>query len=255
MSFGTKILNLLTIIKFQKTNFVTKIKGMNFKKKLTLVFSFLAVVFIHITASSQIESMRPRSMDDSSSFNIPSIPNSPNETFEFINPKNEEKKFEQTLNRIMLEQIANQESKDLQNKGIFDKQKFHQQRVQVEMDAITNKLPIIDKDLGGFYTNSETIIIMCRDFGAADEDLVSIILNKETTVRQIELTNQYQKFTIYLNKGANTVEFKALNQGFAGPNTASFILFDNKAKVISANKWNLATGAIASFNMFYEPLK
>lgn len=228
---------------------------MNFNKKLTLILSILSVLVFNTTANAQIESMRPKNLGDNTDFYMPSIQSSPDETFEFINPKNEAEKFEQALSQMMQQQIEKQELKDLQNKGIVDKQKFYEKRVQAEMDDITNKLPIIDKDLGGFYTNSELIIIMCRDFGAEDQDNISIIVNKETTVRQIELTNTYQKFTINLNKGINTVAFKALNQGFAGPNTANFILFDDQGKVISSNNWNLATGAIASFSIFHEPLE
>jgi hypothetical protein len=223
--------------------------GMIFKKQLTLLFSILVIVVFNTSINAQIESMRPKNLGDDSSFNIPSIPNSPNETFEFINPQNEAEKFEQTLNRIMQQQVAAQELKDLQNKGIVDKQKFYEQRLQAEMDGITNKLPIIDQDLGGFSTQSEYITIICRDFGYPDGDIVSILVNNELTVRHIELTQSYQQFTIRLVEGMNIIDIVALNQGQYGPNTAAFMIFDESGNVLSSNQWNLATGAKASLSI------
>lgn len=194
---------------------------------------------------SQIESMNPRNNGNNTDFNIPLNSNSPNETFEFINPKNEEKKFEQALGKMMQEQIDEQERKDLNNKGIVDKEEFYRKKLQAEMDALTTSYAIIDQDLGGFSTQSKSITIVCRDFAFPDGDLVSIIVNDETVIRFIELTRSYQTFTIPLEPGLNTVSFKALNQGSSGPNTAGFMVFDDLGNVLSSNQWNLATGAKA----------
>ena len=218
---------------------------MNFNKKLILFLSILLSIVYNNDLSAQIETMGSANKDDNMDFNIPSIPNSPNKTFEFINPKNEAEKFEQALSRIMQQQISNQELIDLKNKGIIDKEKFYQQRLQAEMDGISNKLPIIDQDLGGFSTQSKNITIICRDFGYPDGDIVTILINDEQVVRHIELTQSYQQFTIPLIVGVNTISFIALNQGEYGPNTAAFMVFDESGKVLSSNQWNLATGAKA----------
>lgn len=210
---------------------------------------FCTLFLVTSRVSAQIETMRPGSLDSDKDFIIPSIPNSPNATFEFINPENEADKFEAALNRIMLQQIANQELKYLQQKGIIDKEKFYKQRVKAEMDAISNRMPIIDKDLGGFSTQSEYVTIICRDFSYADGDVVSIVVNGETRVRYIELTNSYQQFTINLIEGLNTLSFVALNQGSSGPNTAAFMVFDEGGRVLSSNQWNLATGAKATLSI------
>lgn len=194
---------------------------------------------------SQIESMSPRNNDKNAEFNIPSNSNSPNETFEFINPQNEEEKFEQALGRMLKQQIADQELKDLNNKGIIDKEEFYKKRLQAEMDGLTNSYAIINQDLGGFSTRSKSVTIVCRDFAYPDGDVVSIILNGEPAIRYIELTQRYQSFTLPLEPGLNTISFKALNQGSSGPNTAGFMVFDDAGNVLSSNQWNLATGASA----------
>lgn len=219
---------------------------MSFYNSRTLLTSIILFLGFLTATNAQIESMRPESAADNSSFHIPSIPNSPNETFEFINPQNEAEKFEKALNRIMQQQIANQELKDLKNKGIINKEKFYQQRLKAEMNGISNKLPIVNMDLGRFNTKSEYITIMCRDFSYPDGDIVSIVVDGETRVRHIELTRSYQQYTINLMTGVNTVSFVALNQGESGPNTAAFMIFDESGKVLMSNQWNLATGAKAT---------
>lgn len=189
--------------------------------------------------------MRPGNSPDNTDFNIPSIQSSPNETFEFINPQNEAKKFEEALDKIMQQKIREEELAELKNKGIVDKEKFYKERLQAEMDALSNKLPIIDQDLGGFSTTSKSVTIMCRDFAYPDGDVVTILLNEHQVVRYIELTRSFQRFTIHLDVGLNTLAFKALNQGQSGPNTAAFMVFDESGNVLSSNMWNLATGAKA----------
>tara|TARA_B100000809_G_scaffold266787_1_gene331583 strand:+ start:24982 stop:25662 length:681 start_codon:yes stop_codon:yes gene_type:complete len=214
-------------------------------KYIVAIVSISFFIGSHTTLWSQIESMNPRNDNNNASFNIPSNSNSPNETFEFINPKNEEEKFEQALERMMKQQIADQELKDLNNKGIVDKEAFYRKRLQAEMDGLTNSYAIINQDLGGFSTRSKSVTIVCRDFAYPDGDVVSIILNDEPVIRFIELTQSYQSFTLPLEPGLNTISFKALNQGTSGPNTAGFMIFDDAGNVLSSNQWNLATGASA----------
>jgi hypothetical protein len=48
-----------------------------------------------------------------------------------------------------------------------------------------------------------------------------------------------------LNEGINKIEIEALNQGESGPNTAQFVIFDQKKGLITTNKWNLTTGVKA----------
>ena len=48
------------------------------------------------------------------------------------------------------------------------------------------------------------------------------------------------------------VDFKALNQGSSGPNTAELRVFDDRNQMISSNQWNLSTGAVATFIVVKE---
>ena len=49
-----------------------------------------------------------------------------------------------------------------------------------------------------------------------------------------------------LKEGFNKVDFIALNQGESGPNTAELRIYDDNDVLLSANQWNLATGAKAT---------
>ena len=49
-----------------------------------------------------------------------------------------------------------------------------------------------------------------------------------------------------LKEGFNKIDFIALNQGESGPNTAELRIYDDNDVLLSANQWNLATGAKAT---------
>ena len=53
-------------------------------------------------------------------------------------------------------------------------------------------------------------------------------------------------------KGFNKIDFEALNQGTAGPNTAEFRVYDDQGLLVSANQWNLATGFKATIIIVKE---
>jgi hypothetical protein len=106
--------------------------------------------------------------------------------------------------------------------------------------------PVIDQDLGGFRTNSNSVNIICRDFQFPDGDRVTIMLNNIPVVTNIVLKQQYQSYTIPLEIGINKISFVALNQGTSGPNTAAFKVYDDSGILLSSNEWNLATNAKAT---------
>ena len=85
-----------------------------------------------------------------------------------------------------------------------------------------------DTYLGDVNTTSDKAIIVCRDFEYEDGDRVQILLNDEVLLH-------------------NLFDFKALNQGSSGPNTAELRVFDEDQKLLSSNQWNLSTGATATF--------
>ncbi|MCR5862621.1 hypothetical protein LRS05_10875 [Flavobacterium sp. J372] len=100
---------------------------------------------------------------------------------------------------------------------------------------------------GEFKTKSLYIKVLARDFGAEDGDRIKVLVNDVTQVENITLLNQFQSIQVTLQPGFNKVDFEALNQGYSGPNTAEFQVYDDQGKLLSANEWNLATGFKATF--------
>ena len=188
----------------------------------------------------------PKTVDPGFS-NLGITPNNANTLpqVEYINPKNAVEGFEKALQKKQQKQLQKQELEDLKYRGILTAAQIHKKRLKAEMDELNKPFAKVDQDLGGFSSQSKQITIFCRDFAYADGDLVTIYLNNTQVVRNIELTESYQKFTLPLQVGLNKLSFKALNQGSSGPNTAAFVIFDDKGNVLSSNEWNLATGAKA----------
>lgn len=102
-----------------------------------------------------------------------------------------------------------------------------------------------DSFLGEFKTGTKIISIACRDHEAPDGDVVRIWLNDKVAVNAILLDVDYKEIYLDLNEGFNKIEIEALNQGESGPNTAQFVIYDEKKGMITNNKWNLTTGVKA----------
>ncbi|WBX73228.1 hypothetical protein PG913_10210 [Tenacibaculum pacificus] len=141
-----------------------------------------------------------------------------------------------------------QAEKDFENKGILTKAKQAEEQYLSAFQRIKGmyEYPIIDQDLGSFSTKDKSVTIICRDFQYPDGDKVTILVNNIPVVSKLILKGSYQSFKIPLDEGINTIEILALNQGSSGPNTAGFKIYNASGMLISANQWNLATGAKAS---------
>jgi hypothetical protein len=141
-----------------------------------------------------------------------------------------------------------QEEDHLKNKGFTSQKQLSEARFLKAFKKINGQYiyPVIDQDLGGFRTNSNSVNIICRDFQFPDGDRVTIMLNNIPIVTNIVLKQQYQSYTIPLEIGINKISFIALNQGTSGPNTAAFKVYDDSGILLSANEWNLATNAKAT---------
>ena len=98
-----------------------------------------------------------------------------------------------------------------------------------------------DMSLGDFVTSSDKMTFICRDHMLFDGDRVQVKVNGKVVVQNLLLENAYKEITIPLEIGFNKVEFIALNQGEAGPNTAELKIIDGQ-ELISRNIWNLLTG-------------
>jgi len=134
----------------------------------------------------------------------------------------------------------------LKNKGIITQAKLNEELASKHLKLLNGQYKRVDQHLGDFSSNSKYVRIICRDFQYPDGDRVSIYINNVLVVYNIVLAKEYQQFKIPLDRGINRIAFKALNQGGSGPNTAGFKVYDDQGSLISANEWNLATGAIAT---------
>ncbi|MEO8252977.1 MAG: hypothetical protein ABI554_01225 [Flavobacterium sp.] len=109
-----------------------------------------------------------------------------------------------------------------------------------EHDA--EKLAKRNQDLGIVKTASGTAKVRYRDAAYVDGDKVRVYLNDVVIQPEVLLNGEEQGFDIDLKPGVNRIDFEALNEGFAAPNTAEFKIFDDSGAVISTNKWNIAQG-------------
>ncbi|TPN87146.1 hypothetical protein [Aquimarina algicola] len=90
------------------------------------------------------------------------------------------------------------------------------------------------------------LTVKCRDHGNIDGDRVSVKLNGVIIKSSIRLSDSYFSFDIKLTSGQNRIDFTALNEGTSSPNTAEFIIIDDKGKKISNKEWNIKTGYTAT---------
>jgi len=105
---------------------------------------------------------------------------------------------------------------------------------------------------GEYKSKAVYVRVMCRDFEYADGDRIKVLVNDKIIIPEIVLVNGFQAVEIPLQKGFNKVDFEALNQGTSGPNTAEFVVYDDKEQKITSNQWNLATGFKATVMVVKE---
>ena len=139
--------------------------------------------------------------------------------------KNPAQQFTKTLNR----QLKFEEERERRNNG-----------------------STVNQFLGQYNTSAKIVNIIYRDHGAQDGDMIRVYVNEKIVVSRVLLTNQVNGLNLVLDQGINKIDFYALNQGSAGPNTAEFRILDETGKIISTNQWNLATGVKATVILFKE---
>lgn len=109
-----------------------------------------------------------------------------------------------------------------------------------ERDA--EKLAKRDQDLGVVKVGTGTAKVRYRDAAYVDGDKVRVYLNYVIIEPEVLLNGEIQGFDITLQKGVNRIDFEAINEGFAAPNTAEFKIYDDNGNVLSTNQWNIAQG-------------
>ncbi len=114
----------------------------------------------------------------------------------------------------------------------------------------TNKNFKTEQYLGTIESNTKFVRIAYRDFGLVDGDRVKIYLNKVPVAANVTLDGGFYVIRIDLNtKGFHRIDIEALNQGVYGPNTAEFIVYDDKGNAILHKAWELSKGAIATLGI------
>jgi hypothetical protein len=215
------------------------------KQKIKL-FTFLILFLSTTTFVAQLDKSNGTSNDAKLKATI--LKNSkgietPN-SVELLGNKGFKKAYDKEQEKLKIKQ----EEDHLKNKGFTSQKQLSEARFLKAFKKINGQYiyPVIDQDLGGFRTNSNSVNIICRDFQFPDGDRVTIMLNNIPVVTNIVLKQQYQSYTIPLEIGINKISFVALNQGSSGPNTAAFKVYDDSGILLSSNEWNLATNAKAT---------
>jgi hypothetical protein len=120
-------------------------------------------------------------------------------------------------------------------------------------DSNTNEIAYRrNQYLGGFRTKSFTSTIRYRDAAFVDGDKIKVYLNDKVIEPEVGLDGEFKGFKITLAEGMNKIDFEALNEGFASPNTAQFEVYDDKGAVIYSSQWNVGTGYKATILLLKE---
>ena len=213
---------------------------MSFYKNILFILFFLtsSVLVAQVDTSSEVEKKGKKKA-------ILAIPAKPVKKPKSLKNDNKDG-FKKAYDKNQKELAKKKKAEDLKNKGILTAAKIAEERFLKSFNQINAPYPKIDQDLGSFRTQSKFVKIICRDFQYPDGDRVTIFVNDIPVISNITLRRAYQGFDLPLTVGLNKISFVALNQGTSGPNTAGFKVFDDSGNVISANEWNLATGAKAT---------
>lgn len=220
---------------------------------MKLYFSFLFFLLLSISALAQIDSRKKsisipavESEKDSTKIeaNLPSKPIDTKESFKGLNapkistninlPKKEFSMFPEeefgNPGELYVKQV---------NKNIADL-KPTLEEIEQRNGSTT------DQFLGDFKSGAKFVNVVYRDHGYTDGDVIQVLINDEIIHPRVFLTGGFKGFKLDLQPGLNKIDFKALNQGSSGPNTAEFRVVDDEGNLVSSNQWNLATGVKAT---------
>lgn len=106
--------------------------------------------------------------------------------------------------------------------------------------------------LGQFKTTALFSTVRYRDAAFVDGDKIKVYLNDQVIEPEVNLDGTFKGFKINLVTGVNKIDFEALNEGFAEPNTAEFQVFDDNGVVIKSSQWNVGTGYKATIILVKE---
>ncbi len=104
--------------------------------------------------------------------------------------------------------------------------------------------------LGDLETESNYIIIKCRDHEYVDGDRIRLMLNGAVIHPNISLSSVFYVVDVDLDEGYNNIDFIALNEGESSPNTAQMMVYDEYGMILSNKKWLISTGYKAKLVVF-----
>lgn len=139
-------------------------------------------------------------------------------------------------------------------KSILEKKKLPEDVLVIKhfngIDQTVTKLKT-SQNLGTITNNTDFIRLEYRDFGLVDGDRIRVFLNEKPLEANVELDGMAYTLKIDLpkNRNYNRIDIQALNQGVYGPNTAEFVLYDDKGNVIAHKTWNLKTNQNATLGI------
>lgn len=131
-------------------------------------------------------------------------------------------------------------------------------RIKRQENSIKNKLELgtkgskVDVFFGNHKTKSKYVNVMYRDYGLEDGDIVRVSVNDEVIVYKAGLYNAFSGFKIELKPGVNKIEFLALTEGYALPNTAHFRIVGENKEIIAADLWALSINVKGTINIIKE---
>ena len=171
------------------------------------------------------------------------------------NPKadadNSDKNITATISKTKLKELERPFSMT-GGDGLKSPSVIFEERWRKEAQATGIRRFMSDQFLGQYDIDTEFVNIVCRDHEYPDGDRVSVSLNGKVVYPNIRLTSQYRRLKINLIQGINKIDITALNQGDSGPNTAEFVVYDDKGNVVSSKEWNLLTGVKAMITFINE---
>ena len=142
----------------------------------------------------------------------------------------------------------------MDQEDFIDPSEYYTARMNKEKGEKSKNSNLLKKDiyLGDFKTGDENINVVFRDHEYPDGDIIQIKVNDKVVINSIILQEQFRGINIELENGFNRIDFIALNQGESGPNTAELKVYTHSGSLVGSNRWNLATGAKATYIVVKE---
>ncbi|NJX15090.1 hypothetical protein [Tamlana crocina] len=211
-------------------------------------FLFVLMLFLSLSAHAQIDSRNNSVAIPAIEAETDSIDSSP------LTPS---KPIENNPFKLNTPKVAPNLEMPKKQFSMFPEEEFgnpgelYTQQLDDHLNSIKSQLELgtkgskTDQYFGVVETESDYAIVQYRDFGEEDGDLIRVSLNGEIVEYRITLRNHFKGLKLKLQKGKNTIEFLAINEGYLLPNTAHFRVRDDMGAVIASNQWNLSKGVKA----------